>query len=141
MPAGIEPQELALKRSLGELTACGESDPPRSTGGGGDPPFHLGSVPPAPVLSTWRRWLGSGRVSLALSDDVFSVLRMTPEGFVKEMRLAAAVKWHALGLLSQAKAAEVAGVSRHALLAALSRFKGSPFQTSPEQPAQELGRA
>ena len=57
------------------------------------------------------------------------------------MRLAASVKWYELGLLSQAKAAEVAGVTRHELLEALSRFKVSPFQTSPDQLAQELGRA
>jgi len=70
----------------------------------------------------------SVRVSLDLPEDAFSALRTTPEGFVKEMRLAAAVKWYELGLLSQSKAAEVAGVSRHALLEALNRFKVSPFQ-------------
>jgi predicted HTH domain antitoxin len=83
----------------------------------------------------------SVRVSLELPEDAFSALRMTPEGFVKEMRLAAAVKWYELGLLSQTKAAEVAGLTRHELLEALSRFTVSPCQTSPEQLAQELGRA
>jgi predicted HTH domain antitoxin len=74
----------------------------------------------------------SVRMLLDLPEDAFSALRMTPEGFVKEMRLAAAVKWYDLGLLSQSKAAEVAGVTRHELLEALNRFKVSPFQTSPE---------
>jgi len=83
----------------------------------------------------------SVRVSVELPEDAFSALRMTPEGFVKEMRLAAAVKWYELGLLSQSKAAEVAGVTRYELLESLSRFKVSPFQTSPEQLAQELSRA
>ncbi len=83
----------------------------------------------------------SVRVSVELPEDAFSALRTTPEAFVKEMRLAASVKWYELGLLSQAKAAEVAGVSRHELLEALSRFKVSPFQTSPDQLAQELSRA
>jgi predicted HTH domain antitoxin len=82
----------------------------------------------------------SVRVSVELPEDAFSALRTTPEAFVKEMRLAASVKWYELGLLSQAKAAEVAGVTRHELLAALSRFKVSPFQTSPDQLAQELSR-
>ena len=83
----------------------------------------------------------SVRVSVELPEDAFSALRTAPEGFVAEMRLAAAVKWYELGLLSQSKAAEVAGVTRHELLDALSGFKASPFQTSPDQLAQELGRA
>ena len=83
----------------------------------------------------------SVRVSVELPEDAFSALRTTPEGFVAEMRLAAAVKWYELGLLSQSKAAEVAGVTRHELLDALNRFKVSPFQTSPEQLAQDLGCA
>ena len=83
----------------------------------------------------------SVRVSVELPEDAFSALRTTPEDFVKEMRLAASVKWYELGLLSQAKAAEVAGVTRHELIDALSRFNVSPFQTSPDQLAQELGRA
>ena len=83
----------------------------------------------------------SVRVSVELPEDAFSALRTTPEGFVKEMRLAAAVKWYELGLLSPSKAAEVAGVTRYELLDALSRFKVSPFQPSPEQLAQELSRA
>ncbi len=83
----------------------------------------------------------SVRVSLDLPEDAFSALRITPESFVKEMRLAAAVKWYEIGVLSQSNAAEVAGVTRHEFLEALSRFKFSPFQTSPEQLAQELGRA
>jgi predicted HTH domain antitoxin len=83
----------------------------------------------------------SVRVSLELPEDAFSALRTTPEGFVREMRLAAAVKWYELGLLSQSKAAEVAGVTRHELLDALSRFRVSPFQTSPAELAHELGHA
>ncbi len=81
------------------------------------------------------------RVSMELPEDAFSALRTSPEDFVEEMRLAASVKWYELGLLSQAKAAEVAGVSRFEFLEALSRFKVSPFQTSPDQLARELGRA
>ena len=73
------------------------------------------------------------RVSMDLPGDAFSALQTTSEGFVKEMRLAASVKWYELGLLSQAKAAEVAGVTRYELLEALSRFKVSPFQASPDQ--------
>lgn len=83
----------------------------------------------------------SVRVLVELPEDAFSALRTTPEDFVREMRLAAAVQWYELGLLSQSKAAEVAGVTRHELLDALSRFEVSPFQTSPGQLAHELSRA
>ena len=70
--------------------------------------------------------------------DAFSALRQDPEHFVPEMRLAAAVKWYELGLISQGKAAEIAGVSRAAFLASLSRFQVSPFQVDAEELAKEL---
>jgi predicted HTH domain antitoxin len=69
----------------------------------------------------------SVQVTIELSDGVFSALRSTPEDFVQEMRLAAAVKWYELGMISQSKAAEVAGISRQAFLEALARFKVSSF--------------
>lgn len=81
------------------------------------------------------------RVSVDLPEDAFSALRTTPEDFVREMRLAAAVKWYELGVLSQSKAAEVAGVTRHQFLDALSRFRVSPFQTTPDELRDELTRA
>ena len=80
-------------------------------------------------------------MSVELPGDAFSALRMIPEGFVKEMRSAAAVKWCELGLLSQSKAVEVADVSRHEFLETLTRFKVSPFHTTPEELADELSRA
>lgn len=54
----------------------------------------------------------SVRVELELPEDAFSALRATPEQFVRELRLAAAVKWYETERLSQSKAAEVAGSER-----------------------------
>jgi predicted HTH domain antitoxin len=82
----------------------------------------------------------SVEVVVELPEDVFSALRRTPEAFVSEMRLAAAVKWYEMGQLSQGKAAELAGLSRQEFLANLARFGVSPFQVTPEDLAQELRR-
>jgi predicted HTH domain antitoxin len=56
------------------------------------------------------------------------------------MRLAAAVKWYELRLVSQGRAAEIAGVSRSDFIGALSRFGVSPFQYSADEVAEEARR-
>ncbi|MEA5583520.1 UPF0175 family protein [Nodularia harveyana UHCC-0300] len=78
------------------------------------------------------------QINIELPNDVFSALRSNPENFVQEMRLAAAVKWYEVGMLSQSKAAEIAGVSRHQFLEALHRYHVSPFQVTSEELAEEL---
>jgi predicted HTH domain antitoxin len=80
------------------------------------------------------------QVQLSLPESVFSVTRSTPDEFVQEMRLAAAVKWYEIGTVSQSKAAEIAGISRQAFLDALIRFEVSPFQTTPDELAEEFER-
>jgi predicted HTH domain antitoxin len=77
-------------------------------------------------------------VSLDLPRSVFSALRQDPDSFVSEMRLAAAVKWYELRHISQAKAAEVAGLSRSEFLTALARFGVSPFQYDAEEIVTEV---
>ncbi|QSJ17719.1 UPF0175 family protein [Nostoc sp. UHCC 0702] len=80
------------------------------------------------------------QISIELPNGVFSALRSNPETFVQEMRLAATVKWYEVGMVSQSKAAEVAGVSRHQFLEVLNRYNVSPFQVTSEELAQELER-
>ena len=79
--------------------------------------------------------------TIELPETVFSALRQTPTTFVREMRLASAIKWYEIGQLSQSKAAEVAGVSRQEFLQNLSRYNVSPFQVTPEELVEELARA
>ena len=78
--------------------------------------------------------------TIKLPETLFSALRRSPDEFVQEMRLAAAVKWYELQRVSQAKAAEIAGISRYAFLEALSQFNVSPFQVTPEELLEEIAR-
>jgi predicted HTH domain antitoxin len=82
----------------------------------------------------------SVQVTMDLPDDVFSILRSTPDKFAQEMRLAAAIKWYEIGTISQSKAASLAGVSRHEFLASLSRFGVTPFQVTPDELEADLNR-
>ena len=81
----------------------------------------------------------SKTISLTLPLGVFSALEKTPEEFSKDLRLTAAVKWYEMGVVSQEKAAEIAGMHREDFLLALARFNVSPFQYSAEEVLRETG--
>ncbi len=80
-------------------------------------------------------------VLINLPDTAFAALRKSPDEFVREMRIAAAVKWYELGELSQGKAAEVAGLTRAGFINALARFKVSPMQYTAQELIEELDPA
>ena len=79
-------------------------------------------------------------IEMDLPESAFSALRLSPVEFVREMRVAAALKWYEVGLISQSKAAAVAGVSREALLMAAGKFRVSAVQSTPAELAEELSR-
>ena len=80
-------------------------------------------------------------LKLDLPEGAFSALRKNPSEFVAEMRLAAAVKWYEMGIISQGKAAEIAGLSRCEFIISLARFGVSPFQHTAEDVEEELRHA
>jgi predicted HTH domain antitoxin len=71
--------------------------------------------------------------------EVFSIFKKSPEDFTAELCLTAAVKWYEMGIISQEKAAEVAGISREEFILSLKRFNVSPFQYSAEEVLEEAG--
>jgi predicted HTH domain antitoxin len=79
------------------------------------------------------------RVTIELPDGALSALREDADGFSREMRLAAAVKWYELRRVSQGRAAEIAGLSRAEFIDALRRYGVSPFQCEAEEVLKEAG--
>lgn len=78
------------------------------------------------------------QVTVELPVDAFSALKEDPVNFVKELKLAAAVKWYEIGKISQEKAALIAGLSRQAFIEALYHFKVSPVQYQKDELKKEL---
>jgi predicted HTH domain antitoxin len=79
------------------------------------------------------------QMTLEISEEALAALRKAPQEFVRELRLAAAVKWYELKLLSQERAANVAGLSRAEFLGSLGRFAVTPYQYGSDEILQEAG--
>lgn len=75
----------------------------------------------------------SHTIQIDLADDVLLGMQKDDRSMAAEMRLAAAAKWYECGVLTQEKAAAVAGLSRAEFLAALARFGVSPFQETKDE--------
>ncbi len=76
-------------------------------------------------------------ITVKLPINVFSILKKKPEEFMTELRLAAAVKWYEMGMISQEKASELAGISREDFILSLIRFGVSPFQYTSREILEE----
>lgn len=76
-------------------------------------------------------------VEFELPASVFSALRKAPEEFAQEMRIAAAIHWYSQEMISQGKAAEIAGLPRAQFLEELYRRKVPALQVTLEELRQD----
>lgn len=77
-------------------------------------------------------------IAFDLEPSLFGALRLSPQEFAQEMRVAAAVHWYEQGLVSQGKAAELAALSRVEFLEELHRRKVSACQVTEEELREEI---
>ena len=80
------------------------------------------------------------QVTIEFPDEVIANTAQSPEEFVHEMRLAAAIHWYQFGQISQGKAAKIAGLSRSDFLAVLAKKKIDVFEVDFDDLQQELER-
>lgn len=85
--------------------------------------------------------MGLKTYSIELPGSAFSALRKTPAEFIQEMKYAAVVKWYEAEMISQDKAAEIAGLSRYDFLNLLARYQVSALQYTPDLLDEELDHA
>jgi predicted HTH domain antitoxin len=79
-------------------------------------------------------------IALEVPDDLAEFFGGSDEELATEIRLAAAIEWYRRGVVSQGKAAEIAGMSRTNFLLALGRAGVDAFQISEAQLKQEVER-
>jgi len=80
-------------------------------------------------------------LKLDMPESALASIRKNPAEFAAELRLAAAVKWYELEIVSQEKAAEISGLTRADFISQLARFRVSSFQYSAADIEEELRHA
>jgi predicted HTH domain antitoxin len=77
-------------------------------------------------------------IEVTVPEEVLAALRKTPQEVARDVRVSAAVEWYAEGLVSQGKAAELAGLSRVDFLDELARRKVPVIQMTIEELKAEI---
>lgn len=77
-------------------------------------------------------------ISFEVDAALLGALRLAPQEFAREMRIAAAVQWYAQGIVSQGKAAELAALTRMEFLEELHRRKVPACQATLEELQEEI---
>ena len=76
---------------------------------------------------------------LSIPDSALSALRRSPAELGREMKLAAAIHWYGRGLMSQERAADLAGMNRRDFIRALAREGADVFVLNADSLAREFG--
>jgi predicted HTH domain antitoxin len=79
-------------------------------------------------------------LTIELPDELYETLRRSPTEVQKDLRLAAAIRWYSQGLISQERAAAIAGLDRTDFLMTLAREKVDAFHVDLDQLAREVSR-
>jgi len=79
-------------------------------------------------------------VTFDVPEELCAALRRSPEEFGRELRLAAAIHWYERGLISQERAATLAGLDRADFLLALHRAQRDAFVVDMADLKRELSR-
>jgi predicted HTH domain antitoxin len=77
-------------------------------------------------------------VTLELPEEIFSDI--PPEEFVQDMRQAAAIYWYQKAVISQEKAAQIAGLNRRDFLETLAREQVDVFTVDFDDLQREFDR-
>ncbi len=77
-------------------------------------------------------------ITLEFEPTSFGALRLAPQEFTREIRIAAAVQWYAQGIVSQGKAAECAGLARTEFLDELRQRRVPACQFTAEEIREEI---
>jgi predicted HTH domain antitoxin len=77
-------------------------------------------------------------VNVQLPEEAFSALRRSPAEMAGDLRLASAVHWYSRGLISQERAAQIAGLDRTDFILALAREGVDAFAVDMDSVRREL---
>jgi predicted HTH domain antitoxin len=80
------------------------------------------------------------KVTLDIPAEVFSTRSRSPEEFVRDLRLAAAIYWYQKSEISQEKAATIAGLNRRDFIEALAHEQVDVFVVDFDDLQRELER-
>lgn len=79
-------------------------------------------------------------ITVQFPEHIFASLRLSPDEFTRELRLAAAIHWYQRGAVSQERAAEIAGLDRTDFLLALASEKVDVFAVNLDELRAEVER-